>query len=155
MAVQGPFTLFDRGLLKLNGTVDLTGHTLKAILCGNSQTISRSFTGSSGDARYADITGELTTASGYTAGGVALTSQATSRISTTVNRFICSAIQWTLTGTITIKYLIIYDDTSTNKDLVCFFDYDTTSTSSTILASTGLLLANPDATNGIFTWTQP
>jgi hypothetical protein len=46
--------------------------TIKAVLTTSTQAITRTFTGSSGNARYTDLTNELGTASGYTAGGVAL-----------------------------------------------------------------------------------
>jgi hypothetical protein len=152
---QGAFFWLDRASLKLvDGTVKLDGtHTLKAVLTTITQPLSRSFLGSSGDARYADLTNELTTANGYTAGGVVIASPAIGRASTTRSRFSSSAFSWTLTGTITFKYVLIFDFSATNKDLVAVCDMDDTGGSA--VANTGLLQFSPDPTNGWGYWEQP
>lgn len=79
MAV-GDYFLFDRALKKLiDGTINLETMAVNAILTTNAQAIDKTFLGSSGDARYADLTAELTTANGYTVGGVALSNVVMSR----------------------------------------------------------------------------
>jgi len=143
----GSFTLFQQGLMRWqDGTIDPDSHTLKAVLCTSSQALSSTFVGSSGDCRYADLTAERTTANGYTVGGVTLTGVALSIASTFV-KLTSSVWSWTLTGGgITYKYLVIYDDTSANKNLLAFVDMDTGGGS--ISPGTGTLQYTPDS-NGI------
>lgn len=125
MATQGPFTVFDWALLKMDsGAFDLDSHTFKAVLLGSAQAISRSFVGASGDCRYADLTAELATANGYTAGGLALTPSLT-RPSASVVKWAPANWFWSPTGAgLTFKYLAIYDDTDANDSLLCFCDMD-------------------------------
>lgn len=120
----GVITLFNIAKEKLaDGTFDLDSQTFKVVLCDSSQALSASFAGTSTDCRYADLTGELSTANGYTAGGLTLTTTWT-RSSGTMT-FDADDAAWTLTGAgITYKYAVIYAD-NTNDDLLCFFDVDT------------------------------
>lgn len=125
----GPWTWFDIATEKYaKGNLDLVSDTLKLILTNNTQVIDRTFSGTSTDCGYSDITGELSTANGYTAGGYVLTSQSITR-STRTNTWSAGNVTWTLTGDLTFKYGIIYDDTSANKDLIAFFDSDNSSSS--------------------------
>jgi len=151
---QGPWTLFDWSLKKLeDGTLDIDTQTVKAVLTGNSQTLSGSFVGTSSDARYSDLTNELSTANGYTAGGVSLTGTTFSRPSSNITQWTCNAFSWTLTGNIVIKYCVLYVDGATNKDLLCFADFDTTSSSSTLTIAPPSLTYNPGG-SGIIQWTR-
>lgn len=150
---MGPFFWIDRALLKLgDGTVDLDTTAIKAALLSSSQAVARGFTGSSGDARYADLTGELATASGYTAGGVALSSVVLSRLTASRTRFTSANIAWTLTASITFKYLVLYADGATNKDLLMVADMDTSGGS--LIVGAGALTFIPDS-NGWGYWEQP
>lgn len=129
MATQGNWTFLDHAKLKTFNTVNLATDTMKMALLGSSQSIDHTFLGSSTDARYADLTGELTTANGYTAGGLTLTSETLTRTTTsttndTVTWDTADAV-WTLTGGITFKYAVIYDNTDTNKSILAFCDMDT------------------------------
>lgn len=128
MAVQGPFTLFNipkKKILGGGGSVNLLTDTFKAALCTSAQALAATFAGASTDARYADLTGELTTAAGYTAGGLTLTSPTLVDTAGVVSWDFADAV-WTLTGGgITFKYFVIYDFTTTNKDLIAFCDMDT------------------------------
>lgn len=152
---QGPFFIMDRAILKLqDGTINPSTHTIKAVLCGSSQTLSRTFVGTSTDCRYADLTDQLSTANGYTSGGNSIT-MTLSRSATNVAKITSSAFTWTITSTgIIFKYIVLYDDTATNKDILAYCDMDDTSTSTTVAASAGTLTITPNA-SGIYTATQP
>lgn len=141
----GNFTFFDIGKLKvLNGTVDLDTDTIKAALTTSSQALSASFSGSSTDARYADLTNEAS-GTGYTAGGQALSSATLSQSSGTVT-FDAADLTWSAL-TATFKYLVLYDDTAANKDLIGFWDLNT---SGSVTLSGSDLTITFDAA-GIFT----
>lgn len=141
MATQGNWTFFHRAKLKvLDGTLSLKNDTFKLVLLTSSQSIDATFLGTSTDCRYADLTGELTTANGYTAGGLTLSSITLTRTTTTQTN---DTVAWdsadavfTLTGGITHKYAAVYDNTDTNKSLVAWCDMDTGGGSISPLAGT-------------------
>lgn len=152
MAV-GPYTWFNQALKKIaDGTINLNGTSFKAVLTTVSQSLSKTFDGSSGFCRYSDLTAELATANGYTNGGLALAAETLSR-SANVVKWTADPISWTLSGTISFKYLVIFDDGATNKDLLCFCDLDVGG-SVNIDAIPPTLLITPDAL-GMLTWSQP
>jgi hypothetical protein len=144
----GNFTYFNLAKKKLgDGTFDLDTHTFKAVLCTSSQAIAATFVGTSTDCRYSDLTAELATANGYTAGGATLGSVTWNQSTGTIT-WDAADTAWTLTGAITFKYLIIYDDTSANDNLLGFVDADTGGGS--ISPSAGTLNVGWNA-SGIFT----
>lgn len=152
MATQGALTWFDAALDKIaKGTIALNTDTFKAVLLASTQAIDKTFAGASTDCRYADLTAELATASGYTAGGVTLTTNALTRSGSSV-KWTADAFNWTLSGTITFKYVAIYDDTAANKDLLCFCDMDTGGGSVSALA--GALQFTPNI-SGLLGWSAP
>jgi hypothetical protein len=152
MAVQGPTNIFDRALSKIDdGTIKLYSDTFHYVLCTSSQALAYTFTGSSGDARYADLTGELVV-SGYTAGGVALTAGSVFRASATQAAFTSSTASFSFGATPTFKYGLIVDWTSTNKDLVAMCDFDTGGGS--ISPASVPWAMNPDGTFGWFYWSR-
>lgn len=155
MATQGPMTFFDWALSKTwDGTFHMVSDAWKAVLCTSAQSISRSFVGTSGDARYADLTAELPTANGYTVGGVLLSSVAVARVVSNKIRWTSSPPGWTIaTGPITFKYMIIYNNTDVNKSLLGFCDMDTGGGS--VSAGIGPMTVSPDAANGFFYGQQP
>lgn len=71
----------------------------------------------------ADATNELTTANGYTALGIA-TSSKTFATSTLRTIFQAANISWTLTGAITFRYGVLWDDTMTAPvdPLIAYYD---------------------------------
>jgi hypothetical protein len=76
-----------------------------------------------------DVTGEIAATGGYSTGGVTLlgVDWAETGAGLGVWRFTCSDISWTASGAAipTHRYLIIYSDTATNKDLIGYVDRGT------------------------------
>lgn len=67
----GPLQFLDQRLPELwNAATDWTTHEIRAILCDDSQALTTGFAGTSTEALYSDLTGELSTGGGYTQGGV-------------------------------------------------------------------------------------
>lgn len=148
----GAWTLFNKGELKLaQASIDLDTHAFKLALCGSTQALDRTFVGTSTDCRYSDLTNELSTANGYTVGGLSLSSISLSQAANVVT-WLAADGSWTLTGSLVFKYGVIYDDTNANKDLLCFFDANTASGSSTVTASASPLLI--PLSSGIFAITS-
>lgn len=145
----GSFTIFNVAKTKLvDGTFDLDGHTWKAALVTQTWTPSATYTGTSTSARYSDIGGaEVANGSGYTTTGVTLTGVNLSRSGATVT-WTANSAQWT-SATITAKYIVIYSDTATNKDLLGFMDLETTNAAG-ISSTNGNFTINWNA-SGIFT----
>lgn len=154
MTTQGPFTWLDRALQKIgDGTLDLDTQAVKAVLLASSQAVSRNFVGASGDARYADLTGELATAGGYTAGGTALTAVTLSRPTASRVKFSSDPFNWTVSSAITFKYVALFAFGATNKDLLMVADMDIGGGS--VTANPGALQFSPDALLGWGYWEQP
>lgn len=103
-----------------DGTIDLDTHTFKVML------VSSAYTFSSSHSVKTDITNELSTANGYTAGGATLASVTWTRSGATVT-FDAADTTWTASGgSITARRAVIYDDTATNDELVASILLDTT-----------------------------
>lgn len=146
----GAFTLFDKAKKKLSdGTIDLDSHSFRVVLCGSSQSLTAPFVGASGIARYSDLTAELASVNGYTLTGVALTNVTWVEASGVVTWNADDAV-WTLTLPVTYKYGVIYDNSSANKDLLGFFDADTSSAAASVTPAAGVHTLVWDAA-GIFT----
>lgn len=127
----GTITVFRRAKTKLGaGVINLATHAFKAVLLGTAQAITDDFAGASTDCRYADLTAEMTTGGNYTLGGLALAAITWARQGATVV-FDASDSLWADLNKAGIKYLALYDDTAANKDLLLFFDFDTTSGATT------------------------
>ena len=105
----------------INGTVDADGHTFKLALCDSSQALSAAFVGSSGDGRYADLTGEMATGGGYTTGGKTLTTVSLT-LSAGVVYWDADDVTWAAITKTGIKYAVLYDDTAANKPILGFFE---------------------------------
>lgn len=99
---------------------DLDADTIKVIL------VSSSYTFSASHAQYSDITNELSTANGYTAGGATLANAVFTQTSG-VGKFDADDVVWTASGgAITARRAILYNDTSTNDLLIGSFLLDAT-----------------------------
>ena len=121
MAV-GAFIPFDRAMPKFtNGVIDLDSHAFRAILCDNSQALSATFAGASTDCRKADLTGEFSTGGGYTANGKALANITLTR---TLDVVVWDAddLVWAALTKTNVCYLVVFDDTAANDDLVGFVE---------------------------------
>lgn len=143
----GNFTFFNIAKGRWNGTTATTD-SFKAVLTTSSQALAATFTGGSGQARYADLTNEVANGNGYTTGGVVLGS-VTWNQSTATWTFDAADSTWNLTGGgITFKYIVIFDDTVANDPLVGFIDADTGGGSLSPTAGTLTIQWNA---SGIFT----
>lgn len=145
----GPFRWFNAALDKTDLLDTLPTGTFKAVLCGAAQAIDPTFVGASGDCRYADLTAELATAGGYTAGGLSLSNIVFSRVANVVS-WTADPLIWALSSAITYKYLIIYADNA-NDDLLCFMDANTASGVATSSPVAGSFEVTPNA-SGIVGW---
>lgn len=147
----GNFTVLNVALKKLSdGTFDLDTHAFKICVCSNAQSITSTFTGGSGQARYSDLTGEVAQEGGYLTGGQALTG-VTWTTTGAVVKFDADDAAW-LECNMQAKYAVIYDDSAANKDILGFVDLNTgVSEGVTVSAGDLMIMWN---SSGIFTMTR-
>jgi hypothetical protein len=94
----------------------------------------------------ADLT-EITAGNGYTAGGTA-TSITSSAQSGGTYKLVLGDVWFTATGAVgPFRYVVLYHDTATNKDLIGFYDYG----SSLSLASGDTFTVDFDPSTGVLT----
>jgi hypothetical protein len=98
------------------GAMNLGSDTIKVMLTNNAPSLSWD--------EKADVTGELSTAYGYTAGGATVTVTSSSQ-SSGLYTLIASDITWTASGGSIgpFRYAIFYDDTATGDPLLWYVDY--------------------------------
>lgn len=149
MPVQGPFTWFNEHLEHVDADA-LTTDSYAAVLTTVSQALDADFVGASGNCTYADLTAELATANGYTNGGLTITGKALTRV-TNVVKWVFDALYWTLTGSISFRYLVIRNVTTGR--LVCFADVYTDGGGSNLTAVAGTLGFAPTS-GGVLTLTR-
>lgn len=121
------------------GAINLGSDTLKVMLTNDAPSLSWD--------EKADVTGELSTAYGYTAGGATLT-VTTSAQSSGLYSFICNDITWTASGGSIgpFRYAIFYDDTATGDPLLWYIDFGYS-----ITAATGQSFTiDVDQTSGLY-----
>ena len=125
-----------------DGTIDLDTHTFKVMLTTSSYTPSAAHTTTT------DITNEVSsTNTGYTTGGAALTSVTWGQTGGTAT-FDADNVVWTAgSANLTARYAVVYDDTATNNDLVCYITLD----SSDVTATNGNTFTIAWNASGIFT----
>jgi hypothetical protein len=99
--------------------MDLLSDTLKMSLHTSSYTPNIDT-----DEVFADATNELSTASGYTAGGATLGTKSISYNATgNVTTFTAADIAWTASGgTLTFRYAVLWDDTIATDPLIGYID---------------------------------
>jgi hypothetical protein len=98
------------------GAFNLGSDTIKAMLTADAPSLSWD--------EKADVTGELSTGSGYTAGGATLTVTSSAQ-SYGLYTLIASDITWTASGGSIgpFRYVVFYDDTATGDPLLWYVDY--------------------------------
>lgn len=134
------FTKFQSFVEKLaEKTHNLGSDTLKVMLTLTAPSASASNV-------KADLT-EITAGNGYTAGGTAA-SITSSTQTTGTYKLVLGDVLFTATGAVgPFRYVVLYNDTATNKDLIGFYDYG----SSLSLASGDTFNVDFDASTGVLT----
>lgn len=118
----GNITLFNLAKLKIHQKkFDFSADTFKGVLTTSSQALTAAFAGTSTDARLSDLTAEIT------GGGYARQTLASVTLAQAAGVVTWDAADLTYPAlTNTFTYLVIYDDTAANDDLICFVDLNTT-----------------------------
>lgn len=94
----------------------------------------------------ANIT-EIAAGNGYTAGGTQATQSASSQTAG-LYKLVLNDVVFTATGAVgPFRYVVLYNDTATNKELVGYYDYG----SSISLANGETFTVDFDPTNGVLT----
>lgn len=100
------------------------------------------------DAVKADLPAEISAGNGYTAGGVSVTILSSSQAGGSYKLAIADSVLTAAGGTIgPFRYVILYNDTAANDELICFYDYG----SSITLQDTETFTFDADPTNGVLT----
>ena len=98
----------------------------------------------------ADLSGELSTANGYTAGGATIGNTSSTQSSGTYKLIASGNTVWTATGAVgPFRYAAVYNNTAGSANLIGWLDYG----SSISLANTDTFTIQWDGTNGIFSCT--
>lgn len=117
--------------------MDLTADTIKvALVASTSNAINKALV----SAQYANITNELATSGGYTAGGATAASPTVAGGGATATiTFDTGNVSWTGSGGgFTARAAVMYDDSSVNKDLIAYFLLDSTPADVTVAAGVTL-----------------
>jgi hypothetical protein len=97
------------------GAINLGSDTIKVMLTADAPSLSWD--------EKADVTGELTTGAGYTAGGATLTVTSSAQ-SSGLYTLMANDVTWTSSGTLgPFRYAIFYDDTASGDPLLWYIDY--------------------------------
>lgn len=97
----------------LLGTAGSTADTLKLIISNGAPNVATH--------TVLSDAGDLTTASGYTAGGESCQNVGTNTTGTFT--LVCTDITWSFTGAKTFRYVIMYNDTAATDPLIAYWDY--------------------------------
>jgi hypothetical protein len=145
----GKWKLYEQAKKHLSdGTFDLDSNTFKITLHSSASNANTLTTSSA----FSDLTNELSTANGYTAGGIALTSVTWTNSSGTMT-FTCAAVVWTASGgSITARFAVIRGSGTLNGIVdpilaVCLMD----TTPADVTATNGNTLTITPNASGLFT----
>lgn len=118
---------------------NLGSDTLKVLLTNTAPSLSNTV--------KADISGELSTANGYTAGGATITVTSSAQ-SSGLYTLIASDVTWTASGGSIgpFRYAVIYNDTATNDELIGYIDWGYSIT----VASGQTFTIDFDQTSGLY-----
>jgi hypothetical protein len=118
--------VYNRFLANLaNKEVDMDADTIKCALMATGHSAS-----TVDDDVWADVSGNEASGTGYSANGKDLTTTTVTQDDTNdLMKFDADDVSWT-TATITAYYAVLYDDTMTNNDLICSFDFGGAKTAS-------------------------
>jgi len=121
------------------GKHNLGSDTLKVLLTNTAPSLSNT--------QKSDISGELSTASGYTAGGATVTITSSAQ-SSGLYTLIATDVTWTASGGSIgpFRYAVFYNDTATNDELIGYLDYGYSVT----VASGQTFTLDFDATSGLY-----
>ena len=137
------WTIHDAFINRLgNGDIDLDGDALRmALFRETSNAESESID------NFSQLTNQTASGNGYTAGGMALTSVTWNEVSG-VSTLDASDVTWNASGgSITAQIAVIYDDTDSNKTVICHSTLDP----NTINITDGNFLTVQINAAGIFT----
>jgi hypothetical protein len=145
----GKWKLYEQGKKHIgDGTFDLDSNTFKFTLhssASNANTLSTS-------SAFADLTNELATANGYTAGGITATSVTWTNSAGTMT-FTCAAFTWTASGgSIAARFCVLRASGTLNGIVdpilaVCLLD----TTPADVTATAGNTLTITPNASGVFT----
>lgn len=118
---------------------NLGSDTLKVLLTNTAPSLSNT--------QKSDISGELSTANGYTAGGATVTITSSAQ-SSGLYTLIASDVTWTASGGSIgpFRYAVFYNDTATNDELIGYLDYGYSVT----VASGQTFTLDFDAVSGLY-----
>jgi hypothetical protein len=118
---------------------NLGSDTLKVLLTNTAPSLSNTV--------KADISGELSTANGYTAGGETITVTSSSQ-SSGLYTLIANDVPWTASGGSIgpFRYAVIYNDTASSDQLIGYIDYGYSIT----VASGQTFTIDFDQTSGLY-----
>jgi hypothetical protein len=118
---------------------NLGSDTLKVLLTNTAPSLSNT--------QKSDISGELSTANGYTSGGATVTVTSSAQ-SSGLYTLIATDVTWTASGGSIgpFRYAVFYNDTATNDELIGYLDYGYSVT----VASGQTFTLDFDAVSGIY-----
>jgi hypothetical protein len=118
---------------------NLGSDTLKVLLTNTAPSLSNT--------QKSDISGELSTANGYTAGGATVTITSSAQ-SSGLYTLIATDVTWTASGGSIgpFRYAVFYNDTATNDELIGYLDYGYSIT----VASGQTFTLDFDAVSGLY-----
>ena len=118
---------------------NLGSDTLKVLLTNTAPILSNT--------QKSDISGELSTANGYTAGGATVTITSSAQ-SSGLYTLIATDVTWTASGGSIgpFRYAVFYNDTATNDELIGYLDYGYSVT----VASGQTFTLDFDAVSGLY-----